>query len=74
MSNISEGYERGSQKEFVLYLYYAKGSIGELRSQLYVAHDLGYVSEGEFKELVQRALSISRQLSRFIEYLKSRPK
>ena len=43
MSNISEGYERGSRREFVVYLHYAKGSVGELRSQLCGALDLEYI-------------------------------
>lgn len=42
-SNIAEGFERGSNKDFIRFLHYAKGSCGELRSQVYIAIKIGYV-------------------------------
>jgi len=49
MSNIAEGYERNSGKEFLVFLRYANGSIGEVRNQLYVASGLGYIDREEFQ-------------------------
>lgn len=74
MSNIAEGFERGTNKEFIYYLYVAKGSAGEVRSQLYVALDLGYLVKSIFDDLSNIALSVIRQLSGFIRYLEGRPK
>lgn len=71
MSNIAEGFERGTNKEFVQFLFIAKGSAGEVRSQLYVAHDLGYIKQDTFDSLNGDLLSISKQLSGFIQYLQS---
>lgn len=50
-NNIAEGFERGTDKEFRRFLFIAKGSCGEARSMLYVARDLDYVSEKEFKDI-----------------------
>jgi four helix bundle protein len=69
MSNIAEGFERGGNKEFVHFLFMAKGSSGEVRSQLYVAYDLGYLDTKSFELLNESAISISKQLSGFIKYL-----
>ena len=71
-SNIAEGYERKSNAEFVRYLYIAKGSAGELRTQLYLANDLNYLNEEKFNELIKRCEEISKSLSGFIKYLQSK--
>lgn len=71
MSNIAEGFERGSNTEFIQFLYIARGSCGELRSQCYVALDLGYASSVEVETLRERCQVLSRRLQAFIEYLKS---
>lgn len=68
-SNIAEGFERGGDKEFLQALSVAKGSCGEVRSQLYIALDQNYVSEKEFTDLSRRALGVSRLLSGFMKYL-----
>ena len=74
MSNIAEGYERDSNKEFIRFLLYSKGSVGEVRSLLYVAQDLSYLTEEEFSKHYESAISIIKQISNFIKYLKQRTK
>jgi len=73
MSNVAEGFERGTTKEFIRFLYVAKGSNGEVRSQAYVALDLGYVSQPECNDVVRRCKKLSRGLYNFIEYLRGSP-
>jgi four helix bundle protein len=60
MSNIAEGFERYSKREFAHFLSVAKGSLAEVRSQLYLAHDLGYVNDDEFSELQGLAIETKR--------------
>lgn len=70
MSNIAEGFERDSTNEFCRFLAIAKGSAGEVRTQLYVALDQSYLTDAEFNELSQMATEISRMLSGLINYLR----
>jgi len=69
MSNIAEGFESASQAQFIKYLNYAKASAGEVRSQLYVARDLNYISTEDFELSFDLAEKASAQLARFIGYL-----
>ena len=71
LSNIAEGFERGSNTEFIQFLYIAKGSVGEVISQLYVAMDQGYVMEKEFVRVHGLAGETSKMIGGLIEYLKS---
>lgn len=71
MSNIAEGFERGTQQEFLNYLFIAKGSAGEVRAQLYAALDVGYLDIETFKYLNGLAIECSRLLQSFAEKVKS---
>lgn len=71
MSNIAEGFERGTQQEFLNYLFIAKGSAGEVRCQLYVALDAGYIKMETFKDLKMLIEECSRLLQSFIVKVKT---
>lgn len=72
LSNIAEGYERDNNREFIKFLGYSKGSIGEVRSLLYVALDRKYIQESEFNSLYNSCVNISSQIANFIKYLENR--
>ena len=71
MSNIAEGFERGGTREFNQFLSTAKGSTGEVRSQLYVALDQNYITEKTFQELAATSKEISRMISGLMRYLRT---
>lgn len=69
MSNIAEGFERHTNREFIGYLYVSRGSLAEVRSLLYAAKDIGYVDGDRFDDLCTRVQSVNGKLNGFISYL-----
>ena len=70
MSNIAEGFERAGNQEFSQFLYVAKGSCGEVRSQLYAAVDQGFLSANESEGLLNSFQRLSSMIGSLINYLK----
>jgi len=71
VSNIAEGFERGSNKELIQFLYITKGSLGELRCQTYLAYDNKFVEENDLSALIDGCVSLSIQVGKFIKYLRN---
>lgn len=69
-SNIAEGYERQSNLEFIHFLYIAKGSCGELRTQLYIGFELGYIIKADFDNLDILCRKISKMIMGLIKALR----
>jgi four helix bundle protein len=69
MNNIAEGYERKGNKEFARFLFMSKGSCGEVRSMLYIALELKYISEDDFYIFQDKCMHISSMLSNLIKTL-----
>ena len=71
-SNVAEGYERNTNKELCLFLNYAKGSSGELRAQIYIGMEIGYIECEVGKNWLQEAEEISKMLHGLIRTVKAR--
>jgi four helix bundle protein len=71
-SNIAEGFDRGSRKEFIMFLYIAKGSVSEVRSQLFICKELRYLDITTAEALLEKTSSLTKQIGALISFLKKR--
>lgn len=73
MSNIAEGFERGGTREFNQFLSIAKGSVGEVKSQVFVAMDQHYIDSEQAERLLGQATEIGRMIGGLMKYLSKTP-
>lgn len=71
MDNIAECFERDGNKEFIQFLYIAKGSCGEVRSQITRANDVGFISQTKYQELQEVCFTLSRGIANMIKSLRA---
>ena len=70
-SNIAEGFDRYSKKDFIKFLIIARGSISEVQNNLYIALDLKYINQNDFQETYALSKDLGKQINGFIKYLRS---
>ena len=73
VSNIAEGFGRKSSFQFLHFLEIASGSAAEVEAQLYIALDLGYISQAQFDEALTEANRVGQMLTKFMQYLRKKP-
>lgn len=73
-SNIAEGFERNTNLELKRFLLIAKGSTGELRTQLYIAKEIGYISNENYQLINNKLIKLSSMIGSFINYLRKKTK
>lgn len=69
--NIAEGFERQGNKEFCQFLYFAKGSCGEVRSQINRAYDVDYIDKETYDKVYSNCRKLSASILKFIQSIKS---
>lgn len=74
MANVAEGFDGGSDREFIKFLGYARRSATEVQSHLYVALDQHYIDEREFLAHYKRTGAVKSLISGFIRYLRTHPR
>lgn len=74
IANIAEGFDGGSNREFIKFLGYALRSTTEAQSHLYAALDQGYIDQQRFQSLYDLTVKVKNLTSGFVRYLRSRPK
>ncbi len=71
-NNVSEGFERETDKELIRFLYFSKGSAGEVRNLFNLMEEIGYFEAVELDEYKKDIINISKQLANYIKYVKKR--
>ncbi len=71
MSNISEGFDRGTNREFIQFLIIARGSVSEVKSLTYAALDIGYIDKITFDKISDRCYRLSNLINGFVRYLRN---
>lgn len=71
MSNIAEGFDRGTNKEFIQFLVIARGSVSEVKSLSYASLDVGFTTPKQFTSMIEQCTALSALINGFIRYLRS---